>query len=71
MPSGAWCTLISFNSPSVSAVTGVTRTPAKEWERYAVTVNWVASRRIHSVLLTSYVQDEVVIRPTAGRLGTF
>ena len=49
----------------------MTRTPAKEWERYAVTVNWVASRRIHSVLLTSYVQDEVVIRPTAGRLGTF
>ncbi len=49
----------------------MTRTPAKEWERYAVTVNWVASRRIHSVLLSCYLQDEVVIRPTAMRLGNF
>ncbi len=58
-------------SSSKAAVTGMTRTPAKEWERYAVTVNWVASRRIHSVLLPCYVQDEVVIRPTAVRLGNF
>jgi hypothetical protein len=34
-------------------------------------VNWVASRRVHSVLLPCYAQDEVVIRPTAVRLGNF
>jgi NAD(P)-dependent dehydrogenase (short-subunit alcohol dehydrogenase family) len=58
-------------SSAKAAVTGMTRTPAKEWKRYAATVNWVASRRIHSVPLPSYVQDEVAIRPTAGRLGDF
>ena len=58
-------------SSSEAAVTGIKRTPAKEWERYAVTVNWVASRRIHPVLLSCYLQDEVVIRPTAMRLGNF
>ena len=58
-------------SSSKAAVTGMTRTPAKEWERYAVTVNWVASRRIHPGLLSCYLQDEVVIRPTAMRLGNF
>ena len=49
----------------------MTRTPAKEWKRYAVTVNWVASTRIHSALFVGHVQDEVVIRPTPVRLGDF
>jgi hypothetical protein len=31
----------------------------------------VASRRTHALLLTGYVRDEVVIRPTAVRLGNF
>jgi len=58
-------------SSAKAGVTGMTRTPAKEWKRYAVTVNWVASTRIHSVLLPCCVQDEVVIRPTAVRLRDF
>jgi 3-oxoacyl-[acyl-carrier protein] reductase len=58
-------------SSAKAAVTGMTRTPAKEWKRYAATVDWVASRRIHSLLLPCSVQDDVVIRPTAGRPGDF
>jgi NAD(P)-dependent dehydrogenase (short-subunit alcohol dehydrogenase family) len=58
-------------SSAKAAMTGMTRTPAKERKRYALTVNWVASTRIHSGPLPCYVQDGVVIRPTAVRLGNF
>jgi NAD(P)-dependent dehydrogenase (short-subunit alcohol dehydrogenase family) len=59
-----------ISSSAEAAVTGMTRTPAREWTRYAVTVNWVASSR-NSEFLPCTVQGEVVTRPTAVRLGDF